>query len=267
MARMAIDDMFVRDPRIVKVQRAVRASTGAELTRHDVMGRLLCVFAIVYDRVDDVLSVDDIDIAAELDGFAEAMIVAGLASRDRRGVLIRGANKRLEYLRTRSDSGREGGRKSGETRRNRAKQTAKVTFEANEARPNPPDLVPDPVPDLVPDLPPAPVRERAASRVRSPAAQLQPGWIPDRSAANVEAEAAAKARGVSLRDELANLRDWAADSGKPGKDWNARWRRWIRTAKPAQRNGHSLTPLEAQLERIRMLEAEEAATPPPEGAS
>lgn len=160
MARMAIDDMFVRDPRIVKVARAIKASTGTDLTKHDVMGRLLCVYAVVYDRVSDVLSADDVDIAAEFEGFSEAMIAGGLAARDRRGVLIRGADKRLEYLRTRSESGREGGRKSGETRRNRAKQESKVTFEANEAPPNLPDPVPDPVPPPVPD--PVPDQEKSA---------------------------------------------------------------------------------------------------------
>lgn len=146
MARMAIDDAFIRDPRVIRLSRRLNQS------RFEVMGRLLAVYAVVYDRVSEVIPADDIDTAAELEGFSEHMIGVDLAAQDRRGVLIKGARKRIRYLETREESGRAGGVKSGETRRQRAKPKAKVqtkvTFAETEGPVNPPDLVPDPDLDL-----------------------------------------------------------------------------------------------------------------------
>jgi uncharacterized phage protein (TIGR02220 family) len=135
MARMSIDDMFLRDPRVLRLAKAFGWS------KYEARGRLLEVFALVYDRVDsgsdDVVQVVDIDIAADCEGLATVMIEHDLAEQTRRGVRIRGAKERTNYLATRHDSGRAGGIKSGESRRNKAKQTTKVTFAENEGRVNP----------------------------------------------------------------------------------------------------------------------------------
>ncbi len=135
MARMSIDDMFLRDPRVLRLAKA------CFWNKYEARGRLLEVFALVYDRVDagadGVVSALDIDIAAECDGFAEIMIEHGLAERQRRGIRVRGAIERTNYLATRHDSGRLGGIKSGESRRNKSKVTFKVTSEKTEGRVNP----------------------------------------------------------------------------------------------------------------------------------
>lgn len=68
-----------------------------------------------------------------------------------------------------------------------------------------------------------------ASKTR--ATQLPDLWSPERSETNLEVEAEAKARGVDLRVELLKLRDWAKTKGATGKDWDARWRNWLRSAK------------------------------------
>lgn len=154
MARMSIDDMFLRDPRV----RILAAECG--WNKYETRGRLLDVFAIVYDRVDSggdtVLTPDEVDLAADFPGLAERMVKVGLAERARHGVRIRGAKDRTKYLETREESGRRGGIKSGESRRNKAKVTSKVTFDKNEGRANPPDPVPVPDDPPVPDPPPDP---------------------------------------------------------------------------------------------------------------
>lgn len=62
--------------------------------------------------------------------------------------------------------------------------------------------------------------------------RLDPLWAPADSEANRAAHATAKARGIDLEQELLNLHNWAKNSGKKGKDWDARWRLWISNAKP-----------------------------------
>ena len=140
MARMSIDDMFLRDPRITRLARVLGVS------KFDARGRLLEVIGVVYDRVDDLLTELDIDTAAEIDGFAKRMVEVDLAVPSRGKFRVRGASERINYLRSREESGRAGGIKSGESRRNRLKVDTKVTFEGSEAPANPIPIpsVPDP---------------------------------------------------------------------------------------------------------------------------
>lgn len=92
----------------------------------------------------------------------------------------------------------------------------------------------------------------------APKRALPGDWSPERSEANANAEAAARSRGVDLDLQLANLRDWAKSNNAKKADWDATWRNWTRNAKPSGPQRSGLTPLEQQLERVRMLEAEEA---------
>lgn len=76
------------------------------------------------------------------------------------------------------------------------------------------------------ELEPEPKEKRNAPRRRLP-----DDWVPERSEANIAAEAAARERGVNLRDELSKLRDWAVANNNKKADWNATWRNWTRNAK------------------------------------
>lgn len=136
MARMSIDDRFLRDPRVYRLARDLGWST------FEAQGRLLHVFAVAYDRIDagseeGLMAPDDVDIAGAHPGLADALVRHDLAEQTRRGLRIRGARERAKYLQTRESAGRAGGLKSGETRRNRAKVQTKVSFEASEAPSNP----------------------------------------------------------------------------------------------------------------------------------
>ncbi len=154
MARMSIDDMILRDPRVMRLAKL------CGFDRHGTVGRLLCVFAIVYDRVDDHVSEVDIDVAADCDGFAKHMIDVGLAVRERRSVRIRGASKRIEYLQTLAQNASAAGRKSGESRRNKSNTNRTVPFMETNGPTNLIPTVPVPVPVVLPVPDPDPVQEK-----------------------------------------------------------------------------------------------------------
>lgn len=231
MARMSIDDKLTRDPRAIMLGRIYG------WRRQEAIGRLIDVFALTYDRVSDVLPLQEIDIAAEQEGFAESMVLVGLAERATTGLRIKGAAERIGYLLDSKESGRIGGVRSGESRRKQSKGKTKRPFEGplkgqrsdpspnHEGSTNPPS--PSPVPD--PD---------SKSRAGEPRPhRLDPTWKPSDSEVNRAAQAIAKSRGVDLEQQLAALHDWARDSGKTGKDWDARWRNWLRSSRPQFANG------------------------------
>lgn len=150
MARMSIDDKFLRDPRV----KAMAAQLGVH-PRH-MRGWLLEVFAVCYDLETDVLTPIIIDQAADHPGFADLLFSHDLATTARHGLRIRGAKKRIKYLADKSESGRTGGVKSGESRRNHAEAKRRSKREANG---NPLPLVPDLPSPLVPEI-----RETAPAR-------------------------------------------------------------------------------------------------------
>lgn len=208
MARMSIDDKFLRDPRVVLLGRRFGWS------RRETMGALIDVFALTYDQEVDVLTADEIDVTAGEAGFADALVAVDLGERDERGVRIKGAAERIEYLAAKREAGRKGGRKSGESRRNRNEAKRSTASTDAQARRNPPDPVPDlppdpvPVPDRISDLPPA--RDPALQATEHAGQPERP--TPQRRSAvraqiRSELEAArqrsAKARGVEIRPLLA----------------------------------------------------------------
>lgn len=288
MARMSIDDKFLRDPRVRRL--------GAHLgwSRRETMGCLLDVFAITYDRETHLLLPADIDEAAGKQCFADALVCFDLGERVGDLVRVKGAYERIAYLDKRREAGRLGGINSGKSRRNQSeakRSTASSTAKrSNEAPRNPPDPVPDPVPAPVPDQisadqnsdldhdrsaesggpggsvplklepdsanpkPPRPTRPKTA---RSALPEL---WTPGRSESNLAAEEIAKRRGVDLRTELLAMRDWAKSVAERKADWDATWRNWIRRARPTTNgtNGHNgKTAIQRQLERVAMLEEQE----------
>lgn len=183
---MSIDDSFLRNPRVVVLGKLCGWS------RRETMGALLDVWAICYDQISATLSVLIIDTAAELDGFASHLVEAELGKRMSGGrVRIAGVEERVSYLNAKAEAGRQGGVKSGETRRKRgeAKPEAntKQAGSTPQAPPNPSASasasVPDsaPVPDLVlvPDPAPdiraaAPVTRKVKPKTESRSPEFQP---------------------------------------------------------------------------------------------
>jgi len=162
MARMSVDDSVARDPRITLLASVLG------WTRREVVGCLVCdVWPICYDQKTWLVSERVVDAAAAHVGFAAALIECELATRDRSGrVQIKGAKERIKYLEDKSSAGRQGGLKSAESRRKAPKQTSSTDGSTPQAARNPPS--PSPVPDpssvLVPDPDPAPAQDmRTAS--------------------------------------------------------------------------------------------------------
>lgn len=265
MARMSIDDKFPRDPRVIKLGRRVGWS------RRETMGALIDVFQIVYDRERDTLPAEDIDIAAEREGFAEHMIECDLAERTRAGVRVKGAAERIDYLKNRAEAGRVGGLKSGESRRNRSEANERskrsTASSGAEASRNPPDPVPDlpPVPDGAPDLereaapasPPLPTEPPAltlqpspAKPARTPKALKRPlpaGWTP-----RPQERESARAAGMDPDDAAAHFRDHHTAKASTFADWDAAFRTWLRMA-PRFANGTRAGPQNREPEQPRKI--------------
>lgn len=135
MARMSIDDQVLRDPRVIRLSKLMSWS------RRETLGCLLDVWALCYDRAWHVLPIDDVDTAAQSEGFHTHLITVGLgrmapldvdADADADidlavgdgvgdgvtyGIHIAGAAKRVAYLQTHDDKSAKGGKRSGEVRR------------------------------------------------------------------------------------------------------------------------------------------------------
>ncbi len=156
MARMSVDDSFCRDPRV----KVLAGLCG--WSRRETMGALLDVWAICYDRVTPILGIMIVDSAAELSGFAAHMVTSELAKPVRRDrVRCSGVEARIKYLEAKVVAGRQGGVKSGESRRKKREAKPKHSLKQTEAQLNLPDSVPDPVSVSapVPALASAPVPE------------------------------------------------------------------------------------------------------------
>jgi hypothetical protein len=146
MARMSIDDKFLRDPRVTRLAEALGWN------RYEARGRLLDVFAVCYDLETDIITPEDANAAADEARLADVMVTVGLADLDGGGIRVHGAAERIEYLARKAEAGRKGGVKSGETRRKKGEAKRSSASPKLEAVGNPPD----PVPDLPPDPVPAP---------------------------------------------------------------------------------------------------------------
>lgn len=167
MARMSVDDMLGRDPRLMRLAKACGWS------RRETAGCLvLDVWPLGYDRESSDLLDADIDTAAGMDGFAQKMVEADLAVRrstDR--IRLRGLRDRIKYLKDKRAAGMRGGRKRVENIRESGqanskqtpsklqapvKQTSSTSGSTPQADGNPsasasasaPVSAPDPVPDL-----------------------------------------------------------------------------------------------------------------------
>lgn len=268
MARMSIDDKFPRDPRVIKLGRRVGWS------RRETMGALIDVFQIVYDRERDTLPAEDIDIAAEREGFAEHMIECDLAERTRAGVRVKGAAERIDYLKNRAEAGRVGGLKSGESRRNSTEANARskrsTASSGAEASRNPPDPVPDPppVPDGVPDLeretapasPPLPTEppgpealtlQPSAPRQKrkGPVAKhrLPADWSP-----RPQERDRARSAGIDPDAEADRFRDHHTARANTMADWDAAFRTWLGNAQRFA-NGTRAGPQNREPEQPRKI--------------
>lgn len=274
MARMSIDDSFLRDPRVARLGEMYGWSV------RETRGCLLDVYALCYDRIRDIVDVRDVEMAAAKPGFAAAMVECDLAEwtthRDRSGsglIRIKGATERIRYLIRMREAGKEGGIKSGASRRSLASQKLKPGFAKAEASPNPPDPVPDPspVPDLVPPQDPdlfrtpassgEPVPTRSpkvspkASR-RPPRRPLPPDWQPRAREIGIAEKA-----GLDVSEQADRFRSHALMNGRTLVDWDEAFKNWLTSPyqKQGQARAERQNPVDAWFESERERKRNEEA--------
>lgn len=130
---MSVDGSALRDPRILRLVRLLG------LPRHHVLGQMLDVWGLCYDRVSAVVSTLDVDTTAELDGFADALCDprVDLAEASGDSIRVRGVEKRIRYLLNQRERGRAGGKSSGISRTSkqaRSKREANAQADAAQMR-------------------------------------------------------------------------------------------------------------------------------------
>lgn len=257
MARMSIDDKIGRDTRLMRLAKACGWS------KRETAGCLvLSVWPLCYDRECAELEDVDVDVAADMDGFAQLMVNAGLATRVKPGwVRVSGSEERIKYLQTKRSAGQKGGIESGKTRKQNAstdEADADHNASTGPAGGNPSVSASAPSSAPVPPSVDPPVGDRseaaAAPRAKSNRNHRIPSdWVP-----RPEEQQSARERGLDCADEAAHFRDHHTAKGTTMADWDAAFRTWLKNAKKWGRGKpNSKTPLELQLERVAMLEKQE----------
>jgi hypothetical protein len=106
----------------------------------------------------------------------------------------------------------------------------------------------------------APLAKLKAKADRAPKSKrvhpLPSDWAP-----RPQEQERARVDGIDCGKEADSFRDHHAAKGSRFEDWDAAFRNWLRNAVKFGNNrrpANGLTPLEQQLERVRMLEAQEA---------
>lgn len=284
MARMSIDDMLGRDPRLLRLAKACGWS------KRETAGCLvLDVWPLCYDRERHELADVDVDVAADMDGFAQLMVNAGLAVRAKTGfVRISGAKERIRYLQAKRDAGYRGGLKSGESRKKEPKQNSS-TSEANSKQtaskgqapgnPSAPDLpsasapvsasasalpsVSDPPPALVliPEGPAGPTRAEAIDAFhrafKKRANGAKPTWGA-KQIGQVDGLLAKHSPAEVIRRTEILFNSPPAFLAGCQPDLSTLVLHFDKLAAPAQeRKSLAQSALDQQLERVRMLEEQE----------
>lgn len=124
--RVNMDSSIVTEPSFKRVAKTLGVSW------REVIGSCFLVWVAAYERRSERMSRMDIDIAAELDGFADALVAHDLAHEiDEHDVHLRGVAKRIEFLERQAERGAKGGRNRGKRRLADAKR---VLSERSSAR-------------------------------------------------------------------------------------------------------------------------------------
>lgn len=106
-----MDSSIATDPRFKLLARQLG------IDWRQAIGACFLVWLACYDRREEALSSDEIDIAADLEGFAAALEAVSLATVQKDGrLLIHGVKRRIEFLSEQASRGSRGGRASGASR-------------------------------------------------------------------------------------------------------------------------------------------------------
>lgn len=109
--RVNVDEQAINEPRIRRMARRLAQMHGRPMNHHEVLGRLVSVWMLCYSRRSPVLCIEDIDIAADIEGFATIMVSEEMAdaTEGELSVYVRGVANRIAFLEKQSERGRRGG--------------------------------------------------------------------------------------------------------------------------------------------------------------
>jgi hypothetical protein len=169
-----MDSSIAADPRFKLAARELGIAWTA------VVGSCFLVWLAAYERRSKRFRKIEADIAAEVDGFANALVSVGLATElDADTIEIHGVEKRITFLDSQKQRAAKGGKQSGKSRRVKSEANASANGAANALAPLEPNASSTaqaypltPAPDLSPspDLALAP-NTRARARNEPGAAQ------------------------------------------------------------------------------------------------
>src|SRR5688572_2423773 len=110
--RVNMDSSVVSDPRFKMLGKALG------VTWREALGSCFLVWLACYERREDMMPEDEIDVAAECEGFAKAMLRVGLAHPGELDgtIVIHGVDSRISFLNKQRSKGKAGGAKSGKAR-------------------------------------------------------------------------------------------------------------------------------------------------------
>lgn len=132
--RVNVDDQALTEPRIRRMARRLTQLHAREVSRHEVLGRMLLVWMLCYQRRTPVLEHADIDVSAEFDGFADAMLADGMGKVDDETghVYVCGVSERIAFLERQSDRGK----RSGQVRKHNSAQEQMFADGGTNAQPH-----------------------------------------------------------------------------------------------------------------------------------
>ena len=149
MARLSLDLRVWTDPRVRRLARAT------SMSMRETVGTLCAVWSVCYEAKSPAIDAIDVDVAAERDGFAEIMVLAGLAANiggaapggEAVRVRVAGVEERIAYLLAQAERGRAGGQA-------RAKRSLTKRSSVRSNLSTAPDIAPDTASATEPPLPP-----------------------------------------------------------------------------------------------------------------
>lgn len=158
-----MDSSIATDPRFKLLALRLKIS------RNETAGALFHVWLACYEQRRADMSKLEIDVAAEIDGFADALIAERLADNRNGRVAIHGAKKRIEFLKSQREKGRRGGQKSAESRADKSEANGQPNGSLHasgcaQAYTPAPDLSPAPAPDRPPKAPRGGARHKGWSQ-------------------------------------------------------------------------------------------------------
>lgn len=166
-----MDSSIATDPRFKLLGRALGVNWK------EAIGSCYLLWLACYDRRSKCFAKVEADIAAELEGFADALLKVGLATRGDTAdeIIVHGVEPRIVFLEKQVEKASKGGKKSGETRRSSPKRRLEASASRLASGPREANASGDPEangeaysPALAPDLDQAPDPERE----KNP----PPGW-------------------------------------------------------------------------------------------